>query len=65
LWVLFWLRSQDIEEMKHSQGVLNGKITKLNGTKEAFDELVKDWPRENQVKGWRHYVTVNSFRDKK
>ena len=48
----------------HSQGVLNGKITKLNGCDDKFRELVKDLPREVQIASWTHHKMVKMWMNK-
>jgi len=55
-----------LENMKgKSQGVLNGKVSALNGDRVAFDELVKPYPREMQVKAFRHFLTPSKIKGKK
>ena len=49
----------------HSQGVLNGKVTKLNGDDAKFKLLVADMPREVQIASWTHHKMIKHMKGKK
>jgi len=48
-----------------SQGTLNGKITRCQGSFELFEALVKDYPREMRVRGYRHFLMFTKLRASK
>ena len=51
--------------MIFSQGVLNGKVTRLNGDDDKFKLLVADMPREVQVVSWTHHKMIRWLNRKK
>lgn len=49
---------------KHSQGVLQGKLTKLAAYPDKLKALMKDMPEDVKDKARKHLKTVNKLRGK-
>jgi|TARA_R110002124_G_scaffold222398_3_gene387799 hypothetical protein len=48
-----------------SQGNLNGKITRCKGSFKCFEAVVKDYPREMRVRGYRHFLMFEKLKANK